>query len=111
LDLQSFVIIKIIKLITTKEDSYMTDSMSINTSMNVTGTPVSNTISTPPTQVPAVQTKTDKTAAVSSEDATKQPATSTLVTTDGNAEKAVSIHGDTLEISSQGMDKAKDMIR
>lgn len=88
----------------------MTDSMSINTSMNVTGTPVSNTISTPPTQVPAVQTKTDKTAAVSSEDATKQPATSTLVTTDGNAEKAVSIHGDTLEISSQGMDKAKEMI-
>jgi hypothetical protein len=88
----------------------MTDSMSINTSMNVTGTPVSNTISTPPTQVPAVQTKTDKTAAVSSEDATKQPATSTLVTTDGNAEKAVSVHGDTLEISSQGMDKAKEMI-
>lgn len=87
----------------------MTDSMSINTSMNVSGTPISNTISTAPAKEQAVQTKTDKTAAISSEGATNQPATSTLVTTDGSAEKAVSIHGDTLEISSQGMDKAKSM--
>jgi hypothetical protein len=83
----------------------MITSIGVNTATS----PVASTIiSAPVSQTQATQTEADKTTTDTTGTETTKYATSTLVTNDGTVEKSVSIHGDSVEISSMGMTKAKN---